>query len=156
MTPLPEAAGGNIGRAVSVVSNYGRGSQRARQDGADETGQMLSGATAVGADIAADKFFGTVLPFSDLYGGGSIEDAMKRRALHVVESVAETEIGQKVMNFVAKNTSAAVIDGLKGVMTHWAEEVTPLLYGGDTASATKILSDSLYEFMVKLGAHIPT
>lgn len=124
---------------------YGSASQKARQDGADETGQTAYGVAVAVTELVTEKLFGLALPF---YGKGTMDDAVKRGISKAVHKLAETEMGQRVLDGVLTLGAGAFGEGFEELIADWAEWQMPRIYGGDVASAEETAENSLYDFFV--------
>lgn len=128
-----------------VFRAYGSGSQKARQDGADEIGQNAYGVGIAATEFITEKLFGLALPF---YGDGTMDDAVKRGISKAVNRLAKTKTGQRVLDSVLTLGAGAFGEGLEEVIADWAQWQMPRIYGGDVASAEETVENSLYDFFV--------
>lgn len=152
---MAQMAGDAIGGALTgngmipfAVRAFGGGTQQARQDGADLKGQVTYGAMSAAKEVLTEKMFNVALPFSRVYGGGSMDDAVERVIRKAVDKLATTEWGQKVLGSLLTLAASGVSEGLEEFIGDWMEWQMPRIYGGDVDSAQETLVNSLYDFAV--------
>ena len=140
--------GGALGMAPFAVRAFGGATQQARQDGADYKGQLLYGTASAAKEVFTEKMFNIALPFAKAYGGGALDDVVKRGIRSAVDKFAKTEAGKKALGSALTFGAGAVGEGLEEFIGDWMEWQLPRIYGGDVATAQETLSDSLYDFLV--------
>ena len=141
-------SGGALGMAPFAVRAFGGAAQQARQDGADYKGQLLYGTASAAKEVFTEKMFNIAMPFAKAYGGGALDDVVKRGIRSAVDKFAKTEAGKKVLGSALTFGAGAVGEGLEEFIGDWMEWQLPRIYGGDVATAQETLSNSLYDFLV--------
>lgn len=140
--------GGALGMAPFAVRAFGGAAQQARQDGADYKGQLLYGTASAAKEVFTEKMFNIAMPFTKAYGGGALDDVVKRGIRSAVDKFAKTEAGKKALGSALTFGAGAVGEGLEEFIGDWMEWQLPRIYGGDVATAQETLSNSLYDFLV--------
>ena len=140
--------GGALGMAPFAVRAFGGATQQARQDGADYKRQLLYGTASAAKEVFTEKMFNIALPFAKAYGGGALDDVVKRGIRSAVDKFAKTEAGKKALGSALTFGAGAVGEGLEEFIGDWMEWQLPRIYGGDVATAQETLSNSLYDFLV--------
>lgn len=140
--------GGALGMAPFAVRAFGGATQQARQDGADYKGQLLYGTASAAKEVFTEKMFNIAMPFAKAYGGGALDDVVKRGIRSAVDKFAKTEAGKKALGSALTFGAGAVGEGLEEFIGDWMEWQLPRIYGGDVATAQETLSNSLYDFLV--------
>lgn len=131
---------------------FGGAAGEARRDGADETGQVLYGAANAAKEIFTEKMFNIALPFSKAYGGGALDDTVKRGIRNAVQRFAKTGSGKHVLGSALTLGASAVSEGAEEFIGDWMEWQLPRIYGGNVDSAGEMLENSLYDFLVGASA----
>lgn len=144
------ATGGAVGMAPLAVRAFGGAIQQARQENPDSTltQQVLYGTTSSAKEVISELMFNIAMPFAKAYGGGALDDVVKRGIRSAVDKFAKTEAGKKAMGAALTFGAGAVGEGLEEFIGDWMEWQLPRIYGGDVATAQETLSDSLYDFLV--------
>ncbi len=144
------ATGGAVGMAPLAVRAFGGATQQARQENPDSTltQQVLYGTTSSAKEVISELMFNIAMPFAKAYGGGALDDVVKRGIRSAVDKFAKTEAGKKAMGAALTFGAGAVGEGLEEFIGDWMEWQLPRIYGGDVATAQETLSDSLYDFLV--------
>ena len=142
--------GGALGMAPFAVRAFGGATQQARQEKPDSTltQQVLYGTTSSAKEVISELMFNIALPFAKAYGGGALDDVVKRGIRSAVDKFAKTEVGKKALGSALTFGAGAVGEGLEEFIGDWMEWQLPRIYGGDVATAQETLSDSLYDFLV--------
>lgn len=142
--------GGALGMAPFAVRAFGSATQQARQEKPDSTltQQVLYGTTSSAKEVISELMFNIALPFAKAYGGGALDDVVKRGIRSAVDKFAKTEAGKKALGSALTFGAGAVGEGLEEFIGDWMEWQLPRIYGGDVATAQETLSDSLYDFLV--------
>ena len=142
--------GGALGMAPFAVRAFGSATQQARQEKPDSTltQQVLYGTTSSAKEVISELMFNIAMPFTKAYGGGALDDVVKRGIRSAVDKFAETEAGKKALGSALTFGAGAVGEGLEEFIGDWMEWQLPRIYGGDVATAQETLSDSLYDFLV--------
>ncbi len=142
--------GGALGMAPFAVRAFGSATQQARQEKPDSTltQQVLYGTTSSAKEVISELMFNIAMPFTKAYGGGALDDVVKRGIRSAVDKFAKTEVGKKALGSALTFGAGAVGEGLEEFIGDWMEWQLPRIYGGDVATAQKTLSDSLYDFLV--------
>lgn len=142
--------GGALGMAPFAVRAFGSATQQARQEKPDSTltQQILYGTTSSAKEVISELMFNIALPFAKAYGGGALDDVVKRGIRSAVDKFAKTEAGKKALGSALTFGAGAVGEGLEEFIGDWMEWQLPRIYGGDVATAQETLSDSLYDFLV--------
>ena len=142
------AVTGGSALAPMAARSFGGALSEARADGADSQSAFLYGAARGAVDTATEKIFNVALPFSRLYGGGSLDDVVERGIRSAVERFASTEAGRRALGGGLTLGASAISEGAEEFIADWASWQMPRIYGGDVASVEETLSDSLYDFLV--------
>ena len=142
------AVTGGSALAPMAARSFGGALSEARTDGADSQSAFLYGAARGAVDTATEKIFNVALPFSRLYGGGSLDDVVERGIRSAVERFASTEAGRRALGGGLTLGASAISEGAEEFIADWASWQMPRIYGGDVASVEETLSDSLYDFLV--------
>ena len=144
------ASGGILGMAPFAFRAFGGGTQQARQDNPDSTlaQQVLFGGASAVKEVFTEKMFNLAMPFAKAYGGGALDDVVKRGIRTAVDKFAKTDAGKKALGSVLTFGADAVSEGLEELIGDWMEWQLPRIYGGDVATAQETLSNSLYDFLV--------
>lgn len=142
------AVTGGSALAPMAARSFGGALSEARADGADSQSAFLYGAARGAVDAATEKIFNVALPFSRLYGGGSLDDVVERGIRSAVERFASTEAGRRALGGGLTLGASAISEGAEEFIADWASWQMPRIYGGDVASVEETLSDSLYDFLV--------
>lgn len=142
--------GGALGMAPFAVRAFGSATQQARQEKPDSTltQQVLYGTTSSAKEVISELMFNIAMPFTKAYGGGALDDVVKRGIRSAVDKFAKTEAGKKALGSALTFGAGAVGEGLEEFIGDWMEWQLPRIYGGDVATAQETLSDSLYDFLV--------
>lgn len=142
--------GGALGMAPFAVRAFGSATQQARQEKPDSTltQQVLYGTTSSAKEVISELMFNIAMPFTKAYGGGALDDVVKRGIRSAVDKFAKTEAGKKMLGSALTFGAGAVGEGLEEFIGDWMEWQLPRIYGGDVATAQETLSDSLYDFLV--------
>lgn len=142
--------GGALGMAPFAVRAFGSATQQARQEKPDSTltQQVLYGTTSSAKEVISELMFNIAMPFTKAYGGGALDDVVKRGIRSAVDKLAKTEAGKKALGSALTFGAGAVGEGLEEFIGDWMEWQLPRIYGGDVATAQETLSDSLYDFLV--------
>lgn len=142
--------GGALGMAPFAVRAFGSATQQARQEKPDSTltQQVLYGTTSSAKEVISELMFNIAMPFAKAYGGGALDDVVKRGIRSAVDKFAKTEAGKKALGSALTFGAGAVGEGLEEFIGDWMEWQLPRIYGGDVATAQETLSDSLYDFLV--------
>jgi hypothetical protein len=140
--------GGAAGMAPFAVRAFGGAAQQARQDGATWGQQGLYGTASAAKEVFTEKMFNIALPFAKAYGGGALDDVVKRGIRSAVDKLAATDAGKKALGATLTFGAGAVGEGLEELIGDWMEWQLPRIYGGDVATAQETLSNSLYDFLV--------
>ena len=142
--------GGALGMAPFAVRAFGSATQQARQEKPDSTltQQVLYGTTSSAKEVISELMFNIAMPFTKAYGGGALDDVVKRGIRSAVDKLAKTEAGKKALGSTLTFGAGAVGEGLEEFIGDWMEWQLPRIYGGDIATAQETLSDSLYDFLV--------
>lgn len=142
--------GGALGMAPFAVRAFGGATQQARQEKPDSTltQQVLYGTTSSAKEVISELMFNIAMPFTKAYGGGALDDVVKRGIRSAVDKFAKTEAGKKALGSALTFGAGAVGEGLEEFIGDWMEWQLPRIYGGDVATAQETLSDSLYDFLV--------
>lgn len=126
----------------------GGGTQEARAEGADLKHQMLYGGAMAAKEIFTEKMFNIALPFSKVYGGGALDDAVERAIGKAVDRFAKTEAGKKLLGGGLTFAASALSEGAEEFVGDWMEWQMPRIYGGDPEGAAETLQNSIYDFLV--------
>jgi hypothetical protein len=142
--------GGALGMAPFAVRAFGSATQQARQEKPDSTltQQVLYGTTSSAKEVISELMFNIAMPFTKAYGGGALDNVVKRGIRSAVDKFAKTEAGKKALGSALTFGAGAVGEGLEEFIGDWMEWQLPRIYGGDVATAQETLSDSLYDFLV--------
>lgn len=140
--------GGATGMVPFAARAFGGAAQQARQDGATWGQQGLYGAASAAKEVFTEKMFNIAMPFAKAYGGGALDDVVKRGIRSAVDKFAKTEAGEKALGSALTFGAGAVGEGLEEFLGDWMEWQLPRIYGGDVATAQETLSNSLYDFLV--------
>ena len=142
--------GGALGMAPFAVRAFGSATQQARQEKPDSTltQQVLYGTTSSAKEVISELMFNIAMPFTKAYGGGALDDVVKRGIRSAVDKFAKTEAGKKALGSALTFGAGAVGEGLEEFIGDWMEWQLPRIYGGDVATAQETLSNSLYDFLV--------
>ena len=142
--------GGALGMAPFAVRAFGSATQQARQEKPDSTltQQVLYGTTSSAKEVISELMFNIAMPFTKAYGGGALDDVVKRGIRSAVDKFAKTEAGKKMLGSALTFGAGAVGEGSEEFIGDWMEWQLPRIYGGDVATAQETLSDSLYDFLV--------
>ena len=144
------ASGGILGMAPFAMRAFGGATQQARQEKPDSTltQQVLYGTASAAKEVISELMFNIAMPFTKAYGGGALDDVVKRGIRSAVDKFAKTEVGKKALGSALTFGAGAVGEGLEEFIGDWMEWQLPRIYGGDVATAQETLSDSLYDFLV--------
>lgn len=126
----------------------GGGTQAAREEGADLKHQILYGGAMAAKEVFTEKMFNIALPFSRVYGGGALDDAVERAIGKAVDRFAKTDVGKKLLGGGLTFAASALSEGAEEFVGDWMEWQMPRIYGGDPDSAAETLQNSLYDFLV--------
>lgn len=126
----------------------GGGTQAAREEGADLKHQILYGGAMAAKEVFTEKMFNIALPFSRVYGGGALDDAVERAIGKAVDRFAKTDAGKKLLGGGLTFAASALSEGAEEFVGDWMEWQMPRIYGGDPDSAAETLQNSLYDFLV--------
>ena len=140
--------GGAAGMAPFAARAFGSATQQARQDGATWGQQGLYGAASAAKEVFTEKMFNIAMPFAKAYGGGALDDVVKRGIRSAVDKLATTTAGKKALGSALTFGAGAVGEGLEELVGDWMEWQLPRIYGGDVATAQETFSNSLYDFLV--------
>lgn len=144
------ASGGILGMAPFAMRAFGGATQQARQENPDSTlaQQTLYGTASAAKEVISELMFNIAMPFTKAYGGGALDDVVKRGIRSAVDKFAKTEAGKKALGSALTFGAGAVGEGLEEFIGDWMEWQLPRIYGGDVATAQETLSNSLYDFLV--------
>lgn len=147
---ISAASGGVLGMAPFAMRAFGGATQQARQENPDSTltQQALYGTASAGIEVLTEMLSNIAAPFTKAYGGGALDDVVKRGIRSAVDKFSKTEAGKKAMGAALTFGAGAVGEGLEEFIGDWMEWQLPRIYGGDVATAQETLSNSLYDFLV--------
>ena len=147
---ISAASGGVLGMAPFAMRAFGGATQQARQENPDSTltQQALYGTASAGIEVLTEMLSNIAAPFTKAYGGGALDDVVKRGIRSAVDKFSKTEAGKKAMGAALTFGAGAVGEGLEEFIGDWMEWQLPRIYGGDVATAQETFSNSLYDFLV--------
>ena len=147
---ISAASGGVLGMAPFAMRAFGGATQQARQENPDSTltQQALYGTASAGIEVFTEMISNIAAPFAKAYGGGALDDVVKKGIRSAVDKFVKTEAGKKALGSALTFGVGAVGEGLEEFIGDWMEWQLPRIYGGDVATAQETLSNSLYDFLV--------
>lgn len=146
---LAGALTGGTGLFPMVARSFGGGVSQARANGAEDEEALLAGAAQGGIDYLTERMFGIALPFSKVYGGGSLDDIVQNGISSAVSRFAKTEAGQRALGGGLTLGASALTEGAEEFIADWMGWQLPkIIYDGEVATAEETLSNSLYDFLV--------
>lgn len=146
---LAGALTGGTGLIPMVARSFGGGVSQARANGAEDEKALLAGAAQGGIDYLTERMFGVALPFSKVYGGGSLDDVVQKGISSAVSRFAKTEAGQRALGGGLTLGASALTEGAEEFIADWMGWQLPkIIYDGEVATAEETLSNSLYDFLV--------
>lgn len=146
---LAGALTGGTGLLPMVARSFGGGVSQARANGAENEEALLAGAAQGGIDYLTERMFGIALPFSKVYGGGSLDDIVQNGISSAVSRFAKTEAGQRALGGGLTLGASALTEGAEEFIADWMGWQLPkIIYDGEVATAEETLSNSLYDFLV--------
>ena len=146
---LAGALTGGTGLFPMVARSFGGGVSQARANGAEDEEALLAGAAQGGIDYLTERMFGIALPFSKVYGGGSLDDIVQNGITSAVSRFAKTEAGQRALGGGLTLGASALTEGAEEFIADWMGWQLPkIIYDGEVETAEETLSNSLYDFLV--------